>query len=56
MITTVTYKRPHNYHKSTFKCATRGIAIRSFRDEAEARAFAKTVDTVHIYQNGKKIG
>jgi len=54
---TVFYKRPHNYHKSTYQNAVRGIASKGFKTEEEARAFAETVETKSIYNNvGKRIG
>ena len=54
---TVFYKRPHNYHKSTYQNAARGIASKAFKTEEQARAFANTVELDSIYNNvGKKIG
>ena len=54
---TVFFKRPHNYHKSTYQNAVRGIASKAFKTEDQARAFGKTVELDSIYNNvGKKMG
>lgn len=47
-IYTVTYNRPNNPNVSKYQNEVRGIATKIIRGETEAKAFAKTVETIAV--------